>query len=107
MIVSNASVALALVQNVMMFVDSTVILEMYGANVPDAWAEAYGVALVAFGSIQVFTCSLAALVTFVRSTLLQVLTRWYNVKGLRCVRRCTPSAGPRPTLASSSNSSHS
>ena len=96
-ILNNASVFLALVQNALLLVDSSIIHETIGnggatnifntewSSPPEAfasWNLAYSWTRTILASVQIFTCSLAAIVTLGRSTFVNILTKWHNVRGV-------------------------
>ena len=86
LIVSNTSIFLAIVQNLLLLFDSTIMFDAVtvpNGGVPDKqWNEAYQTVRTVLGSIQVVTCILAALVTLGRQTLLSLLKKWIDLKGL-------------------------
>ena len=88
--VNSASVVLAIVQNVMLLIDSTLLAPAIAAEVegftppPErvSWGEAYVVVRTTFALTQIITCSLAATVTFGRATVVEIWRKWIELTGV-------------------------
>ena len=80
LVVAHASVVLALVQNALLLVDSSLVAELDAP--PAAWADVYEVVTLVLATAQVVTCTAAVLVTFGRATFLNLLKRWLELTGL-------------------------
>ena len=85
LVVSNSSVFLALAQNLLLLINTSILEEAYETK-PESWVLSYFIIRLVIGLVQTVTCFLAVIVTFGRSTFTLILKRWFEMKNFSSLK---------------------